>query len=344
MTFHPKQAGNSPRLLQQESTFDPRVFWCVNGFLFTFLLGFIIWCARGGAEKVSIYLTREAAGLSDAEYLARVRERRERAAEEKKESPEHRRRTLKACFHRNKVCMVVGSNDYIEESVIEIIENESNHEGKEKELEAVPEDMEPSSETPVENETPLDIESNVGACSEEKDMNQLPVNMEHGTPIDEADGTALIERGNSSTLAVELGRPDAVLPPLSSNSVVAPTEEGLDTFEREQETEHHTFTMNAVDTGAPGYIKLRLASGKKRTVPNCCAVCLCSYEEGETVVWSSNRACKHAFHQECVIEWLIKMQDGTPCPCCRQEFTDVGKSRQKSLEPRASFDVRIIRL
>jgi hypothetical protein len=106
MTFHPKQAGNSPRLLQQESTFDPRVFWCVNGFLFTFLLGFIIWCARGGAEKVSIYLTREAAGLSDAEYVARVRERRERAAEEKKESPEHRRRTLKACFHRNKVCMV----------------------------------------------------------------------------------------------------------------------------------------------------------------------------------------------------------------------------------------------
>lgn len=239
------------------------------------------------------------------------------------------------------------SNDYIEESVIEIIENESNHEGEEKELEAVPEDMEPSSETPVENETPLDIESNVGACSEEKDMNLLPVNVEHDTPIDEADGTALIERGNSSTPAVELGSLYAVLPPLSSNSVVAPTEEGLDTFEREQENdtaEHHTFAMNAVDTGAPGYIKLRLASGKKRTVPNCCAVCLCSYEERETIVWSSNRACKHAFHEECVIEWLIKMQDGTPCPCCRQEFTDVDKSRQKSLEPRVSFDVRLIRL
>ena len=102
-----------------------------------------------------------------------------------------------------------------------------------------------------------------------------------------------------------------------------------------------------MDAGAPGYIKLRLASGKKRTVPNCCAVCLCTYEEDETVVWSSNRACKHAFHEECVIEWLIKMQDGTPCPCCRQEFTDVDdhkKSRRKSLEPRASFDVRIIRL
>jgi hypothetical protein len=241
----------------------------------------------------------------------------------------------------------VESNDYKEESVIEIIEHESNHEVKEKEQDAVPDDMEPSSETPVENKTPLDIESNVGACSEDKDMNQLPANMEHGTPIDEANVTALIERVNSSKLAVELGSPDAVLPPLSSNSVVAPTEEGLDTFEREQAndtTEHHTFAINDVDTGAPGYIKLRLASGKKRTVPNCCAVCLCSYEEGETVVWSSNRACKHAFHEECVIEWLIKMQDGTPCPCCRQEFTDVDKSRQKSLEPRASFDVRIIRL
>mmetsp|Transcript_10606 Transcript_10606/g.19337 ORF Transcript_10606/g.19337 Transcript_10606/m.19337 type:complete len:251 (+) Transcript_10606:591-1343(+) len=60
-----------------------------------------------------------------------------------------------------------------------------------------------------------------------------------------------------------------------------------------------------------------------RSIPNCCAVCLSSYEVDDNVVWSCNPMCQHAFHQECVLEWLIKMQDGTPCPCCRQEFTDL---------------------
>jgi Ring finger domain len=62
---------------------------------------------------------------------------------------------------------------------------------------------------------------------------------------------------------------------------------------------------------------------KSRTVPNCCAICLCSYEAGETVVWSSRGLCNHAFHLNCMIDWLTKVRDGTPCPCCRQEFTDV---------------------
>jgi hypothetical protein len=60
-----------------------------------------------------------------------------------------------------------------------------------------------------------------------------------------------------------------------------------------------------------------------RSVPNCCAVCLASYEVNDSVVWSLNQDCKHAFHEECVTDWLIKMQDGNPCPCCRAEFVDV---------------------
>jgi len=57
-----------------------------------------------------------------------------------------------------------------------------------------------------------------------------------------------------------------------------------------------------------------------RKVPNCCAVCLSSYSAGDRVDWSSNEACKHAFHEDCILDWLTKNQDGTPCPCCRQEF------------------------
>lgn len=81
---------------------------------------------------------------------------------------------------------------------------------------------------------------------------------------------------------------------------------------------------------------------RRRRVPNCCAICLAPYEVNETVVWSCchgqtsnsktnnnndkatiNTGCNHAFHYDCMIDWLIKVQDGTPCPCCRQEFTDL---------------------
>jgi hypothetical protein len=101
-----------------------------------------------------------------------------------------------------------------------------------------------------------------------------------------------------------------------------------------------------VETGEPGYIKLRTVGGK-RTVPNCCAICLCAYEAGESIVWSSTKKCPHAFHEECVVEWLVKMKDGTPCPCCRQEFTDLSRyNENKKLAdtPQSSFDVSVISL
>ena len=90
--------------------------------------------------------------------------------------------------------------------------------------------------------------------------------------------------------------------------------------------------------------QLRLGNGK--TVPNCCAICIDHYEEGDVVVWSSNPKCVHAFHRECVTDWLIKMQPETPCPCCRQEFTDLGKIREnKKVQwlPSIAFDFNAIR-
>lgn len=54
-------------------------------------------------------------------------------------------------------------------------------------------------------------------------------------------------------------------------------------------------------------------------VPALCAICLCSYELDDSVTYSPNRACRHAFHTECISTWITKKE--TPlCPCCRQEF------------------------
>jgi len=60
----------------------------------------------------------------------------------------------------------------------------------------------------------------------------------------------------------------------------------------------------------------------KRSVPAFCAVCLSSYSVDTEIVWSSNNACRHVFHQDCMEQYLMKLRqgEGPICPCCRREF------------------------
>jgi len=58
----------------------------------------------------------------------------------------------------------------------------------------------------------------------------------------------------------------------------------------------------------------------QRLVSGMCTICLCSYEVGSDVVWSSNSACEHVFHEECIEKWLMKQREGPLCPCCRRDF------------------------
>jgi len=62
-----------------------------------------------------------------------------------------------------------------------------------------------------------------------------------------------------------------------------------------------------------------LLNGGPRTVVGTCAICLCDYEANDTVVWSSNTSCQHAFHEDCIVMWLLRKEDPI-CPCCRQDF------------------------
>jgi hypothetical protein len=149
------------------------------------------------------------------------------------------------------------------------------------------------------------------------------------------------EGGNASDLdAIEAGLVEAKDNEEDEAESLAHEDDG--------EQNNHLAVMNDCEIDAEaesGYLSL---SEQQRTVPNCCAVCLCSYEEGESLVWSSNKLCQHAFHEECIIDWLVKMQDGTPCPCCRQPFTDLVQPQKKkkviSWEPGRSLDPSVIRL
>mmetsp|Transcript_16361 Transcript_16361/g.33711 ORF Transcript_16361/g.33711 Transcript_16361/m.33711 type:complete len:254 (-) Transcript_16361:79-840(-) len=60
----------------------------------------------------------------------------------------------------------------------------------------------------------------------------------------------------------------------------------------------------------------------EKSVTNMCAICLDEYHEGNTIVWSSNKNCSHAFHRDCLTNYLVKVkqQETYPCPCCRQNF------------------------
>ena len=50
-----------------------------------------------------------------------------------------------------------------------------------------------------------------------------------------------------------------------------------------------------------------------------CDICLVDYEAGDVVAWSKNRHCDHAFHLQCITEWLARK---STCPFCRHEYLE----------------------
>ncbi|GKY94525.1 hypothetical protein MPSEU_000418200 [Mayamaea pseudoterrestris] len=60
-----------------------------------------------------------------------------------------------------------------------------------------------------------------------------------------------------------------------------------------------------------------------------CDICLGEYEEGDVVAWSKNVLCKHAFHLECISDWLIRRPT---CPSCRQDYIDIPASLKNAAQ------------
>ena len=48
-----------------------------------------------------------------------------------------------------------------------------------------------------------------------------------------------------------------------------------------------------------------------------CQICLESFQNNDKISWSTVSKCNHAFHHDCIIEWLKR--HGT-CPTCRGSF------------------------
>ena len=76
-----------------------------------------------------------------------------------------------------------------------------------------------------------------------------------------------------------------------------------------------------------------------RTVSGVCTICLCPYEDGDQISWSTEESCQHAFHTDCIIQWLAKKEE-PQCPVCRQEFC---ATPTVSLVDDAAFDIDLER-
>lgn len=56
-----------------------------------------------------------------------------------------------------------------------------------------------------------------------------------------------------------------------------------------------------------------------------CDICLLEFETGEAVAWSLNPQCNHAYHEDCITDWLLRKPT---CPSCRQNFIFLPTIRQ----------------
>ncbi len=65
--------------------------------------------------------------------------------------------------------------------------------------------------------------------------------------------------------------------------------------------------------------KIENSSVESLYSPRTCPICLEEYKEGDDICWSKNKNCPHAFHLDCMAEWLIENDE---CPMCRENYLE----------------------
>jgi hypothetical protein len=51
-----------------------------------------------------------------------------------------------------------------------------------------------------------------------------------------------------------------------------------------------------------------------------CAICLSQFEAKQLVCESNNSSCRHVFHKDCMVDWLMKQTENSTCPMCREVY------------------------
>lgn len=51
--------------------------------------------------------------------------------------------------------------------------------------------------------------------------------------------------------------------------------------------------------------------------PKKCSICLERYAPNDEICWSNNPNCYHAYHLDCLVDWLMRSDE---CPLCREDY------------------------
>ena len=127
---------------------------------------------------------------------------------------------------------------------------------------------------------------------------------------------ALSSTGN--TTAVKFVDADADAPDVEKGDITA-TEEQLNNEDEEPAAAAVTSSPSIDRRRSNSMARSLSMKLTKKDDTSKCYLCLMAYTQGEEVAFSKNNKCKHQFHKDCIVEWLMKR---TACPCCREEYIE----------------------
>jgi len=148
-------------------------------------------------------------------------------------------------------------------------------------------------------ETNLDYDESPGLVTCGSDVTEITSNVIDGKET--GDLTASTVLGHSSSYC-QIGKLN-----ISAESDQEDVEEGVIPLEKVE-------SCKSTDRSLSDTVSYFSYEDVSITSDDCemCSICLCAYDEGDVRIFS--KRCPHAFHKECILEWLVKSQQ---CPCCR---------------------------
>jgi len=117
------------------------------------------------------------------------------------------------------------------------------------------------------------------------------------------------------------------MPQHANNESIHPSSETITTNEYDATTAISTTDGNSQQHGNNGDKNHPLENPTTDNNSNMCDICLDTYTVGDEVCWSPNPECHHAFHKDCILDWL---QSHFTCPCCRRNYTQPSSSSSSS--------------
>eukprot|EP00980_Cylindrotheca_fusiformis_P000516 scaffold125_cov109-Cylindrotheca_fusiformis.AAC.6 len=125
--------------------------------------------------------------------------------------------------------------------------------------------------------------------------------------------TALETRAALQSGEQETTPPDSSVRPDNNNAALEESPQNEDE-ENLAGSHHKTQREPPSSRSVLSVLSQRLSSWRKPSSSDECCICLDGYHPGETICAPITNKCNHAFHEECVVEWL---RDHDVCPLCR---------------------------